>query len=68
MKHSAWLLRKCEKKGVILKFGSFGFGGFSGLFGSCVKIFACVCWDCNRFLFCIGLNLGYSCMSLWLNE
>lgn len=25
-------------------------------------------WDCNRFLFRIGLNLGYSFMSMWLSE
>lgn len=32
------------------------------------KYLVVFCWDCDRFLFRIGLNLGYSFMSMWLNK
>lgn len=33
-----------------------------------IKYLVVFCWDCNRFLFRIGLNLRYSFMSVWLSE
>lgn len=56
------------ENGVILSSGSFGFDGIIVFLVSEGKYLVVFCWDCDRFLFCIGLNLGYSFMSMWLNE